>query len=118
MQKQEKGSPPQFMSTHPSVGLASPFQSVIRLLTFPLELQQRGSHSWMVRMLQSISHRASIANFHRLEKAESIYEDNGCSSVGRYSKILSTNNGFEHELTLVVPGFHDAAKSYTPSYGR
>ncbi|KAJ5126118.1 hypothetical protein N7448_005430 [Penicillium atrosanguineum] len=64
MQKQEKGSPPQFMSTHPS--------------SYNREEAIRG---W-------------------LEKAETIYSDNGCGSLGKY-----------------MPAFHDAAQSYKPSYG-
>lgn len=52
MQQQEKGAPPQFMSTHPS--------------SYNREEAIRG---W-------------------LEKAETIYQDNGCSSLGKHSKFF------------------------------
>lgn len=46
MHEQEKQAPPQFMSTHPSVGLENTYQGIIT--NSLVELQPNGNHSRMV----------------------------------------------------------------------
>ncbi|KAF3394058.1 putative T-complex protein 1 subunit theta [Penicillium rolfsii] len=69
MQQQEKAAPPQFMSTHPS--------------SYNREEAIRGWYD-VTKLIDPMSLR--VLTILRLEKAETIYADSGCSTFGSYSK--------------------------------
>lgn len=84
MYEQEKQAPPQFMSTHPSVGLKNCLKGL--LLTY-----SRVTTEWKLfkdgMTVSSALPYLLLIRLNRLDKANIIYEENGCNSIKGYSKV-------------------------------
>lgn len=61
-----------------------------------LELQSRRSYSWMVSATGNAQLEAQELKCYRLAKAETIYEDSGCSSIARYGMCTQLSEGWSY----------------------